>query len=188
MAPTIQKAMLDAQRFKLVMAGERTGKSFNGAVYAVLKYLYTKLQSPEEKQLFWLIGKDYEASLAEFDYLVELFVMLGLLDGSKNVFKRDQGRDKSSFRLDDSSLFVETMTGGDPQKIARLAPHGILGCEVAQWYPELFQRAAGRLVQRKGWLLEAPFQSVLSQFYPQQKQKQTLICLPRLLLKRSRVY
>lgn len=147
----MKEPFFDDSRFKLVMAGERAGKSFTGGTYAGARFMHRYLVEPERSQLIWLVGKDYEACKPEFDYLSEQMVQFGLVD-IRGIHIRDDGRDKCSFATLDGRLFVETITGADPQKVARMSPDGILGCEVAQWDEELFLRCIGRLAERRGWL------------------------------------
>ncbi len=141
----------DVTDWKLVMAGERSGKSFTGGAYAAVQYMHRHFADPEGHQLIWLIGHDYEACWPEFLELSEHMIALGLLD-RKTMHIRDEGRDKCSFTLKDGSLTVETVTGGEPRKVGRLAPDGVLGCEVAIWSRELWDRVLGRLAEKSGWL------------------------------------
>ena len=141
----------DEARFKLVMAGERAGKSFTGGTYGAARFLHQYSWQPQRPQLIWLIGKDYEACKPEFDEIAEQLVRLGML-AARDIQVRDNGRDKCAFSTVDGALFVETITGADPQKVARLAPDGVIGCEVAQWTQELFLRVLGRLAEKHGWL------------------------------------
>jgi hypothetical protein len=50
------------------------------------------------------------------------------------------------------ALHVRTVSGSKPQKIARVAPDGIVGCEVATWTSELWWRVIARLGEKRGWL------------------------------------
>lgn len=148
----METAFYDPYRYKLVLAGEGAGKSYTGALYAAARWVYELSRIPE-RYLLWIVGQDYESAYREFDLLQDFLVQFGVL-APRDVTVRDQGRDKCWFtaRLDDRVLFAETITGGEPSKVARLEPHGILGCEVGQWTHELFLRVFGRLARKGGWL------------------------------------
>lgn len=143
------------------MAGERAGKSEQGGKYAAVKHLLALSQQPEMgNYLVWILGREYINCKAEFDAMAEAYIKIGLLD-PRAVLIRDGGRDFCSFNLkfyDDKvaktgpSLTVETVSVGEPTKIQRVAPDGILACEVGLWTEIAFLRTLGRLAQSDGWL------------------------------------
>lgn len=145
------------------MAGERSGKSYTGAAYGVVKDLHIYTEQPERKRLIWIVGKDYESCLPEFrggndsPGMVQFLEQLGLLHPAAKACEgcslqiREDGRDRCVLTTH-NGLRVETVTGGEPYKIARMAPDVIIGAEVGTWSELLFQRVVGRLAEKRGWL------------------------------------
>ena len=89
-SPTeLQKDILNSRkRFILVAGGEQAGKSMVAS-----KYLVARLFENDEPGLFWLVAADYERTRAEFEYLVEDFGAMGLLqEASKRVDQNHFGR------------------------------------------------------------------------------------------------
>ena len=143
------------KRFVLVAGGEQAGKSMVASKYLVSRFLET-----EGKGLYWLVAADYERTRAEFDYLVEDFSALGILE---EVTKRvDPGR----IVLADGTR-IETKSAKDPRTLAMRAPDGVLGCEASQLDLNSFYRLRGRVAPKRGWLfLSGTFEGSLG-WYPQ---------------------
>lgn len=159
-SPTeLQKDILNSRkRFILVAGGEQAGKSMVAS-----KYLVARLFENDEPGLFWLVAADYERTRAEFEYLVEDFGAMGLLqEASKRV---DPGR----IILADGTR-IETKSAKDPRTLAMRAPNGIIGCEASQLDLETFHRLRGRCAPKRGWLfLSGTFEGSLG-WYPQMFQ------------------
>lgn len=136
---------LDQTRNKLVTGGERGGKSMVNSKEG-LWHWYVDICIPKRRDaLYWLLGADYETCRGEWEHLVEDFQKLGLIrELSKNI-------DPALMVLDDGTHWV-TKSAKHPEKIATVAPHGILGCEAAQLDYEIFLRARSRLAEKRGWL------------------------------------
>ena len=129
-SPTLlQKPILSSRkRFILVAGGEQAGKSMVAS-----KYLLSRFLDNDQPGLYWLVAADYERTRAEFEYLVQDFATLGLLDtASKRV---DPGR----IVLADGTR-IETKSAKDPRTLAMRAPDGIIGCEASQLDLETFHR------------------------------------------------
>ena len=159
-SPTeLQKDILNSRkRFILVAGGQQAGKSMVSS-----KYLVARLFENDEPGLFWLVAADYERTRAEFEYLVEDFGAMGLLqEASKRL---DPGR----IILADGTR-IETKSAKDPRTLAMRAPNGIIGCEASQLDLETFHRLRGRCAPKRGWLfLSGTFEGSLG-WYPQMFQ------------------
>jgi hypothetical protein len=159
-SPTeLQKDILNSRkRFILVAGGEQAGKSMVAS-----KYLVARLFENDEPGLFWLVAADYERTRAEFEYLVEDFGAMGLLqEASKRV---DPGR----IILADGTR-IETKSAKDPRTLAMRAPNGIIGCEASQLDLETFHWLRGRCAPKRGWMfLSGTFEGSLG-WYPQMFQ------------------
>ena len=110
--------------------------------------------------LFWLVGKEYNAVRAEFSYFVEDFRKLGILEyASTNI-------DPGEIRFLNGKKII-TLPTKDETKIATEAPDGILVAEAAQITYYALLKLMGRLAEKRGWLiLEGTFESSLG-FYPE---------------------
>ena len=159
-SPTdLQKPILASRkRFVLVAGGEQAGKSMVAS-----KYLLSRFLESDKEGLYWLVAADYERTRAEFEYLVQDFATLGLLDtASKRV---DPGR----IILADGTR-IETKSAKDPRTLAMRAPDGIIGCEASQLDLETFHRLRGRCAPKRGWMfLSGTFEGSLG-WYPQMFQ------------------
>ena len=159
-SPTLlQKPILSSRkRFILVAGGEQAGKSMVAS-----KYLLSRFLDNDDPGLYWLVAADYERTRAEFEYLVQDFATLGLLDtASKRV---DPGR----IVLADGTR-IETKSAKDPRTLAMRAPDGIIGCEASQLDLETFHRLRGRCAPKRGWMfLSGTFEGSLG-WYPQMFQ------------------
>lgn len=156
----MERPFFDSWRLKLCMAGERAGKSVQGGVYGAVKHLEHLGRGNDGEYLVWILGREYINTKVEFDTIAEQYVKTGLLN-PKGILTRDEGRDFCSFKIKfyderkqarGPSLTVETVSVGDPTKIQRVAPNGIIGCEVGLWQEMAFLRTIGRLAQTNGWL------------------------------------
>ena len=139
----------DDSRNKLVVGGERAGKSkFNAE--ELVKHWFTEVAPYEDtKALYWLLGDDYEACRGEWEHIVEAFQKLEMLAAppTKNI-------DPGLILLQDGTRII-TKSARYPEKIATVAPDGILICEAAQLDYETFLRAKTRLAEKRGWLCMA---------------------------------
>ena len=139
------KIHLDRSRNKLIAGGERAGKSKVESKELLCHYAWDILGQKKENALYWLLGNDYEACRGEWEHIVEDFQKLELI---KNVTKNI---DPGEIELKDGTRIV-TKSARYPEKIATVAPHGILICEGAQVDYDVFLRAWTRLAEMRGWL------------------------------------
>lgn len=136
-------------RNKLIVGGERAGKSLCNS-RELLSHWYIEIAAQKRKNaLYWLLGNDYEACRGEWEHIVEQFTKLELLatPPTKNI-------DPGEILLQDGTKIV-TKSAKYPEKIATVAPDGILICEAAQVDYEVFLRARSRLAEKRGWLCMA---------------------------------
>lgn len=124
-------------RIRQVSGGERSGKSTVGA-----NDLTSRLH---EGSLFWLVGAEYDATKAEFEYICDNLNKLEIpFTATKRV---DPGE------IDAGIFKILTKSARDPRKLAMQAPDGILVCEAAQVDYETFLRVRGRVAEKRGWLM-----------------------------------
>ena len=133
-------------RFKIGMGGERGGKSFLSAMYLVGRMLSRR---PLGGGLYWLVGLDYWLARPEFIHIQQALTLLGLVD-PKNISTPSEGTWVLETIFGDR---IESKSGTDVQKIAGFPPDGIVGCEIANWPPELFRRVTDRTGEKRGWFI-----------------------------------
>lgn len=143
--PAQWKVHLDQTRNKLVTGGERAGKSKVNAG-ELLSHWYIEHCVPEIKGgLFWILAADYESCRGEWEHIVEHFTRL---DQIKHLTK---SIDPAQMILKDDTTII-TKSAKYPEKIATVAPNGILIAEAAQVDYDIFLRARSRLAEKRGWL------------------------------------
>lgn len=125
----------------LVAGGERAGKSFTSALYAIVRIPYGKL--------FWFVGPDYEQAQAEFKYTIEMLGQLGAIRSQRDVSMPKVGKWQAVLR---SGQLLETKSADEVKKIASKAPDGIIMCEAAQHQYASYLRCVGRVAEKRGWL------------------------------------
>lgn len=140
-------------RLRVLGAGEGAGKSFMGALIAVVRAVSQAYDTKFAPQLIWLVGVDFEDARKEAQYLI----------GPEHTWLEDLGildRDHSSLSVHPSERLLiattigatfETVSGHDYTKIGRDQPSGIVGCEVGRWPVEVWNRCYGRLERKRGW-------------------------------------
>ena len=148
-----QAAILRSRkRFKLVVGGEQAGKSVTASVDWAIHLAEDKAAHPGEPLLYWLVAMDYIRTTAEFNYIKEELLKLGLkiTDESKRV---DPGYIECSYPGNPPiKVRVETKSGKDPRTISMFAPNGIIGCEASQLDLLTYQKCLARLAPKNGWL------------------------------------
>ena len=138
----------DTSRNKLIAGGERAGKSKVTSKELLFHWAWD-ISAEKKKALYWLLGNDYEACRGEWEHIVEDFQKLELLSAppTKNI-------DPGEIKLQDGTTIV-TKSARYPEKIATVAPDGILICEAAQVDYDVFLRAKTRTAEKRGWLCMA---------------------------------
>ena len=134
----------DDSRLKQIVGGERAGKSkVNSKEFA---WRYFLAMQDEKPHLYWLIANDYEGCRGEWEHIVEDMLKLDILAAppTKNL-------DPGQILLKDGTQIV-TKSARYPEKIATVAPDGILICEAAQIEYEVFLRCVARTAEKRGWL------------------------------------
>lgn len=149
-------------RIKLIAGGERSGKSTVSAMELVGQFWLG--------DTYWLVGADYELCREEFKFLVDSFKKLGAVD-LKNI--HFPSRDQCSMDLA-GGIHIETKSAKYPERLAAVAPSGIIMCEAAQMDYEIFLRCLGRLAEKRGWLVMAgTFETSLDFFADKFREYQT---------------
>lgn len=150
-SPTAEqwKIHTDLTRHKLIAGGERAGKSKVNSKELLYHWWVDIAAFKKKNALYWLLGNDYEACRGEWEHIVEDFVRLELLAAppTKNI-------DPGELILKDGTR-IHTKSAKYPEKIATVAPDGILICEGAQVDYDVFLRAKTRLAEKRGWLCMA---------------------------------
>lgn len=138
---------LDQSRNKLIAGGERAGKSKVNSK-ELLYHWFVDVCSNKGKALYWLLGNDYEACRGEWEHILEDFQKLEIIKSvTRNI-------DPGEIVLQDGTRII-TKSARYPEKIATVAPDGILICEAAQIDYDVFLRAKTRLAEKRGWLAMA---------------------------------
>jgi len=140
----------DLTRHKLIAGGERAGKSKINSKELLFHWAWDILGKKRKNALYWLLGNDYEACRGEWEHIIEdLYKLEDVLACSptKNI-------DPGEIKLKDGTVIV-TKSARYPEKIATVAPDGILICEAAQVDYDVFLRARTRLAEKRGWLCMA---------------------------------
>ena len=151
-------AHLDTSRIRLVVGGERAGKSlWTGEEKAGWVFV------APSGAIFWIVGPSYELARPEFKYIIPALGQMGLLDTRQLSMPR-----YGSCRLvTRSGVVVETRTSHDVETLAGEAPHGIAMVEAAQQTYESFLRLRGRVAETRGPLiLSGTFEGSLG-WYPE---------------------
>jgi hypothetical protein len=139
--------LLSNKRFVVVSGGEQGGKSRVSAAFLESRYLQDG-ESDSEALLYWLVGRKYEHTTKEFQYLLEDFTRVGAVkDKSKRV-------DPGFIELHDGTI-IRTKSADDPRNLMMEAPHGIIACEGSNLDLETFERIMGRVAPKRGWVLFA---------------------------------
>jgi hypothetical protein len=128
-------------RVKLVAGGERGGKSFTAAAFALPRI-------PDSK-LIWLVAKDYRQSRAEFEYLLDRLNALGLV--ARYSLPASEYQPTVLFTV--TGCEIRSLTAADEKKLGMTAPDGVIACEAAQLSYSLYRRLRARTAEKRGWLL-----------------------------------
>lgn len=129
-------------RARLVAGGERGGKSYSAAMELVRECL-------NESALYWIVGPTYQLARPEFSYVAEALARADMIEPG-SLSQPQSG--PCALRVRVYGARIETRSSDDPEKLAGVAPDGILMCEAAQQSYETFLRLRGRLAERRGWL------------------------------------
>ena len=97
--------------------------------------------------LGWIIGPDYTQARVEFDYLMELYARMGILDRGPGSWSRPANG--PCHFVTTWGFKWETKSAGDPIKLASRAPDVVLFVEAAQCSEEAFMKVMERAT-RKG--------------------------------------
>lgn len=112
---------------------------------------------------YWLVGKDYSQTEAEWIYLYNIFRKLKLLHKASTDFNGKSGKPSTmyigpaAYKKEDC-IVIETKSSDNTVKLASFAPIGIIICEAAQCEYEVFLKSVERLTQTRkhgSWMILA---------------------------------
>lgn len=126
----------------LITGGIRAGKSTRGAFKAFKETL-----NPHTR-LIWLVGPDYQHAQEEFRMVLEWLLQFQLVDMSSIKMPSDGSRSLRTV----TGCLIETRSAQHSERLASVAPDGIVLCEPGQMSGEIYDICLGRLSQRRGWL------------------------------------
>ena len=155
-----QTAILSSDgKFMIISGGEQAGKSYIAAYLGFQRVMdhITDLSdadlraiSTKDPHIYWLVGRKYENTEREFNYVVEWFNKVGVLTWASEADASKARR----IELLGGKIVLKTLSTGQEMNIAKEAPFGIIGCESSQisleGYKKLFLRANTR---DEGWLI-----------------------------------
>ena len=143
-SPEQLEAHLHPARNKLILGGERAGKSRWGG-----EELLTWVAVSERGDGFWIVGPDYIQTRGDFKHLMEALAKTGLLDSSSLSMPV-----AGSWRmLTRHGVEIVTRTSSDPATLSAIAPKGVLMAEAGQQSYEAYLRARGRVAEKRGPLV-----------------------------------
>lgn len=150
----------DTHKTQLISGGEQAGKSYTSAFEAawrIFAYGLAYPPEPSEKREYWLIASDYNKSSEEFEKILDILRMFGLVI---KVINETNQNDKRSIHIKFTSdpkepvTKIITKSGKYPESsLSKVGPRGILGCEMSQCTLDTFHRCVGRQAPRNAWFL-----------------------------------
>lgn len=139
------------KRFKLVVGGGQSGKSYQAAADFHLHIFEDRVKQPEGTLLYWLLAADYERTRREFGYIADNLMAMGLpVRASKRL---DPGEIRVQLKREKKPrILVETKSGKDPRTLSMYSPHGIIICEASQLDLMTYHKAIERVTASGGWI------------------------------------
>jgi len=138
------EAHLDTHRVKLVMGGERGGKSRWTAEELLIWGLVS-----DPGAFFWIVGPDYHLARPEAEHLIRSARKLKILD-TKELSMPLEGSWRVKLL---TGVEYITKTAADIEKIAGEAPAGVAMTEAGQQPYEAWLRLRGRVAERRAPLV-----------------------------------
>ena len=135
-------------RFVAISGGEQGGKSFIVVVIAILRFIL--LPRSGAPYLIWLVGRKYENSKKEWEYLIQFSLVLGWL--APNSYSK-AGPDKQRRAVLKDGTEIRTLTIAEEMNIGMERPDIIIGCEMAQASEEGYKKLRARAAASGGHLL-----------------------------------
>lgn len=151
------EAHIAKNRVKLVMGGERGGKSRFTAEELLIWGLVS-----DAKDFFWIVGPDYYLSRPEIEHLMTSADAMGMLD-TKSVSMPQEGVWTCRLR---TGVVYQTRTSADVQKLAGKAPTGVAMVEAGQQPYESYLRLRGRVAEARGPLVLSGTMESTERWYP----------------------
>ena len=148
----------------IASGGEGSAKSHSLGLFGVCRYLYDYLTVLPRPELYWVIGETFEDAFKEFSYIEEFLGLINRLQmgtdkkGNAVVIGRtgpSGGKDQCILTTKEGVKFV-TVSAGEPKKIAREEPDGIIGSELSLWSQEAKERSYTRIARKpSAWFFGA---------------------------------
>lgn len=139
------KILLTVAKYIAISGGEQGGKSFIVVILLVLRFiLLPRSQAPF---LIWLVGRRYEDSEKEWEYLIKFCLQLGWLDPRR--YSRAGPEKKRLATLKDGTE-IKTLTIAEEMNIGKERPDFILGCEISQASEEAYRKLRARAAASGG--------------------------------------
>jgi len=161
LSPEQERVVRCCEREVLVGGGERGGKSFISADYLNVRFW--------EDDLYWITGRDYDRTHAEFEYTAKAMLQLGAV---KAEAVHTPANSQWYMKLQTGAI-IKTWSLKDWLKVGSEAPGGIIICEVAQITHPEYMRVRDRTAEKRGWVLgSGTFESSLGWFPELWKQYQ----------------
>lgn len=128
-------------RVRLTLGGERAGKSFVESVDGTSRFPWGST--------YWIVGPDYDAPRAEFEYMLEHLEKLDAIRSTKHVRMPKEG---SWHLATKTGQTLTTRTSADVRKLASVSVDGILMVEAGSQSFSAYLKCLGRVAQARGWL------------------------------------
>lgn len=142
--PEFREALFAQHSEQITTGGVRAGKSMSAAAKLLLAIAEKLIFS--QKALYWIVGPDYLLSRPEMIYLRQWCEKLGWkvdfnnpTDGGWNLVIKDMIR-------------IECKTAENEDKLAGVAPDGILVVEAGKCRPEVRDRVRERAMEKAAWI------------------------------------
>lgn len=130
-----------------ISGGWRVGKTTRGAFKTLLGAL-----APNAR-LIWLVGADYIQAQEEFRMVMEWCLQLDLIKrDERNQLMYSVPKEGSRELTTITGCHVITKSAQHPERLAGVAPDGIVLCEPGQMSSEVYDMCLGRLTEKRGWL------------------------------------
>jgi len=147
------------KRFWGVSGGEGAGKSVIAAKAWLGRWVDDMASNPGVGDgngpplIYWLVGEDYSQVTEEFRFIVLDLEEICGADKIKSTPYVERGHITLKLPGErQERLRIEAKSAGDPSKLTRQRPHGILHCEPGQSTVETYERLNGRVAGVRGWL------------------------------------
>ena len=155
--PEQQAVLASRKRFLGLSGGEGAGKSIIASKIWLGRWPDDLASNPAVGDgvgpplIYWLVGEDYSQVTEEFQFIQNDLLELDF--PIKATARVDPGHIELKLPDERQPRFrIETKSAGDPTKLTRQRPHGILHCEPGQSHIATYERLNDRVAGTRGWL------------------------------------